>query len=177
MQTSDIIALLSAFVAGLSALYARHAATHARQSNRITVQNALRPDRLAVFAALVDFLHFCSTYRTLQSVGNVKGTNDLTTRLDRFKWEVAQRGPLDMPAVEKVIEETNAKAWQLQRSLDRLGEPTNQRTDPEYFTEEDKLHEVLDWFASQEKQAPSAFEPYLKIAQQPDRTRSQGRII
>lgn len=167
MQTSDIIALLSICVAGLSALYARNAATHARQSNRITVQNALRPDRLAVFAVLIDFLHFCSTYRTLQSVGNVKGTNDLITRLDRFKWEVAQHGPLDMPEVEKVIEETKAKAGQLQRSLNRLGDPSDHGTDPEYFAEEDKLHGILDWFSSQEKQAPSIFESYLKITQQP----------
>ena len=168
MQTSDVIALLAASVAGLSALYARHAAGHARRSNQITVQNALRPDRLAVFAALVDFLHFCSTYRTLQSVGSVKGTNDLSARLDRFKWEVAQRGPLDMPQVEEMIGETKAKARQLQRSLGRLGEPSDLRSDPEYIAEEDNLYAVLDWFASQEKRAPFIFEPYLKITQQPD---------
>jgi hypothetical protein len=171
MQASDVIALVSACLAGLSALYARHTATHARQSNRITVQNALRPDRLAVFAVLVDFLHYCSTYRTLQSVGNVKGTNDLITRLDRFKWEVAQRGPLDMPEVEKVFEETKAKAWQLQRSLDRLGEPSEHRSDPESIAEDDKLRELLQWFATREKDAPSIFEPYLRITQQLDRTR------
>ena len=171
MQTSDAIALLAAVVAGLSALYARHAARHARRSNQITIQNALRPDRLAVFVALVDFLHFCSKYRTLQSVGNVKGTNDLMNRLDRFKWEVAQRGPLDMPEVEKVFQEANSRAVQLQRTLAKLGEPGNRRTDPDYIAEEDKLDEFVQWFALKEREAATVFEPYLKITQQPDRTR------
>ncbi|MDL1976424.1 MAG: hypothetical protein LWX55_16980, partial [Deltaproteobacteria bacterium] len=163
-----LIALAAFGVAILSAIYAHRAASHARRANEITVKNALHPHRLAVFTALVEFLHFCSTYRTLQSVGKVKGTNDLITRLDRFKWEVAQRGPLDMAEVEKMIEAAEAHAWQLQRSLGRLGEPTDHRADEEYFAEEDKLHKVLDWFASQEKEAPSIFEPYLKITQQPN---------
>ncbi|AOY60489.1 hypothetical protein [Desulfococcus multivorans] len=171
MQISDLIALAAFAVAILSAIYARRAAIHAHRANEITVKNALHPYRLAVFTALVDFLHFCSTYRTLQSVGKVKGTNDLIARLDRFKGEVAQRGPLDMAEVEKVIEETNAKTWQLQRSLDRLGEPSDRRKDDEYFAEEDRMHELLDWFASKEKEAPTIFERYLKITQQPDRTR------
>ena len=171
MENSDLITLAAVGVAILAAIYARRAARHAQRANAITVHNALHPHRLAVFTALVEFLHFCSTYRTLQSVGNVKGTNDLMTRLDRFKWEVAQHGPLDMPEVEKVTKETTTKACQLQRSLGQLGEPSDSRADAEYFAEEDRMHELLDWFASQEKQAPSVFEPYLKITQQPDRTR------
>jgi hypothetical protein len=165
MQNSDLIALAAFAVAILSAIYARQAASHAQRANKITVKNALHPHRLAVFTALVDFLHFCSTYRSLQSVGTVKGTNDLVARLDRFKREVAQRGPFDMPEVEQVIEETNAKAWQLQRSLDRLGEPSDRQRDKEYFAEEDRMYELVDWFASMGRQAPSIFEKYLKITQ------------
>lgn len=171
MQESDLIALAAFGVAILSAIYARRAAAHAHRANEITVKNALHPHRLAVFTALVEFLHFCSTYRTLQFVGKFKGTDELGTRLDRFKWEVAQRGPLDMAEVEKVIEETKAKARKLQRSLDRLGELNDRQKDDEYFTEEDRMHELLDWFASKEKEAPSIFEQYLRITQPPDRTR------
>lgn len=165
MENSDLIALAAFVVGVLSAIYARRAERHAQRANAITVQNALHPHRLAVFTALVDFLHFCSTYRTLQFLGNAKGTNELMTRLDRFKWEMAQHGPLDMPEVEKITQESKTKASLLQRSLDRLGDPSDRRADPEYFAEEDKMHELLDWFASQEKQAPSVFEPYLKITQ------------
>lgn len=158
MQVANVIALISVCVAGLSALYAR-------RSNQITVQNALRHDRHAVFTALVDFLHFCATYSTRKSNNNVKGTNDLVTRLDRFNWEVARLGPLDMPEVEKVLKETTARAWQLQRTLDRLGEPADQRTGSDYIAEEDKLNSLVDWFASREKGAETVFEQYLKSTQ------------
>lgn len=165
MENSDLIALAAFGVAVLSVIYARRAVGHAHRANAITVQNALHPHRLANFTTLVDFLHFCSTYRTLQFIGNVKGTNELMTRLDRFKWEIAQHGPLDMPEVEKMTQESKTKTILLQRSLDRLGDPKDRNADPEYFAEEDKMHELLDWFASQEKQAPAVFEQYLKITQ------------
>ena len=167
MQTSDLIALAAFAVAILSALYARIAAGHARRANEIAVQNALHPHRLAVFTALVDFLHFCSTYRTLQSVGSVAGTGDLVARLDRFKWEIAQHGPLDTPEVERLIEATNTRAWRLQRTLDRLGEPDDRQADPAYTKEEDNLDELVHWFAASEKEAPTIFEPFLKVTQHP----------
>lgn len=177
MPTSDIIALIATCFAGLSALYARQSSEQARQANQIAARNALKPGRLAAFTALVDFLHFCSTYRTLQSMGKVKDTTALVARLERFKWEAAQRNHLDMPEVEKVTEKTCAKAWQLQRTLDRLGEPNAPRMELDCIAEDDKLDELVDWFVAQEKEATALFEPYLKITQQPDCALTrQGRL-
>jgi hypothetical protein len=167
LGTSDLIALAAIGVALLSALYARRAAGHAQRANEIAVQIALRPSRLALFTSIVEFLHFCSTYRTLQSIGQVKGSADLVTRLDRFKWEIAQHGPIEMPKVEDLIQETNNKAWQLQRLSDRLGGPDPKPLDSAFPTAEENLDGLMDWFALQEKGVPTLFEPYLKITQAP----------
>ena len=163
LQTSDVISLLAAALAALSALYARHAAAHARRANELTVQNALRPDRLAVFTALVEFLQYCSTYKTLQCVKAVTGTADLMTKLDIFKWEIAQRGPLNMPTVESVVREAITNAVQLQRLLDRSAAPDAMPINSAYASAEDNLDALLDWFAAKKREAPTLFEPYLKV--------------
>ena len=51
METSDVIAIGSAFVAGLAALYARWAAIAARRQNEI----ALHSERLRVYRGVVDY--------------------------------------------------------------------------------------------------------------------------
>lgn len=51
MESSDIIALGSAFVAGLAALYARWAAIATRRQNEI----ALHSERLRVYRGVVDY--------------------------------------------------------------------------------------------------------------------------
>ena len=152
--------------AALAAIYARWSAKQARISNEITIQSELKPRRLSVYASLKDFLHFCSTYKTMQHLKMVQGTNDLSNKIDTFKWEVEQHGPLDMPEVENLIENSKKKAWQLQRLLDRLTGPNAQPLEKGFEIAEDNLYAVIDWFADKEKELKEMFEPYLRITQQ-----------
>ena len=163
---SNLIALLSACFAALAAIYARWSAKQARISNEITIKSELKPRRLSVFASIKEFLHFCSTYKTMQHLKMVQGTNDLTSRIDSFIWEVEQHGPLDMPEVEELVENARKKAWQLQRLLDRLTGPNAKPLNKEFETAEDNLDNVIDWFAAKEKELKNMFEPYLRLTQQ-----------
>jgi hypothetical protein len=165
MTRSDLIALLSVCFATLAALYARWSANQARISNQITIKSELKPRRIAVFASIKDFLHFCSTYKTMQYLNMIQGTNDLTNKIDTFIWEVEQHGPLDMPEIETLIETARNKAWQLQRLFDRLSGPNAKPLDSKYETAEDNLHAVIDWFSEKEKGLKDLFEPYLRIIQ------------
>jgi hypothetical protein len=162
---SDLIALASVCIASLAAIYARRSAQQARISNEITIQTELKPRRIAVYASVKDYLHFCSTYKTMQHLKMVQGTNGLLDEIDTFKWEVEQHGPLDMPDVENLIEESKKKAVQLQRLLDRLTGLNAQPLDKKFETAEDNLCDVIDWFASKEKDLKKTFEPYLRITQ------------
>jgi len=166
MTRSDLIALLSACVAALAAIYARWSANQARVANQITIKSELKPRRIDVFKSIKDFLHFCSTYKTMQHLNMVQGTNDLTNKIDTFIWEVEQHGPLDMPEIEDLIEVSSKKAWQLQRLLDRLSGPNAQPLDSKYETAEDNLYAVIDWFGEKEKELKDLFEPYPRITQQ-----------
>src|ERR1039457_5485437 len=104
MQNSDLIAIGSALIALLSVVYARHTGNAAqkaneiaRKANDIAVHNSLRPARLEVYRSMMDFAQYCSTYWThwtLEHLGPVKGTRDLVERIDSFKWEIEQQGPL-----------------------------------------------------------------------------------
>ena len=163
---SDLIALLSVCFAALAAIYARWSAKQARISNEISVKSELKPRRLSVFASMKDFLHFCSTYNTMQHLKMVQGTNDLTDKIDTYIWEVEQHGSLDMPEFDELFENAQKKAWQLQRLLDRLAGPNAQPLNREFETAEDNLYSVIDWFASKEKELKDMFEPYLRISQQ-----------
>ena len=163
---SDLIALLSVCFAALAAIYARWSAKQARISNEITIQSELKPRRVSVYASVKEFLHFCSTYKTMQHLKMVQGTNDLTSKIDTFIWEVEQHGPLDMPEVENLVKNSRQKAWQLQRLLDRLTGPNARPLDKEFETAEDNLDAVLDWFGAKEKELKDMFEPYLRITQQ-----------
>ncbi len=163
MQTSDLISLIAICVAILAALYARHGVKEARRANEIAMHNELRPYRLAVYTIMKNFLKFCSSYNTMQSLGMVKGTRDLVAKIDEFKWEVDQHGPLSMPEVEKKIEEILNKAWQFQRVLDRLAGPDPKPVDSVYPSAEDNKYGLIDWFASEEKDCRKLFETYLKL--------------
>lgn len=163
MTRSDLIALLSVCLSALAALYARWSVKQARIANQITIKSELKPRRIAVFANIKDFLHFCSTYKTMQHLKMVQGTNDLTSKIDTFKWEVEQHGPLDMPEIEKLIEASKKKAWQLQRLLDCLSGPNAKPLDSKYESAEDNLYAVIDWFGEKEKELKEMFEPYLRI--------------
>jgi hypothetical protein len=166
MGRSDLIALLSACFAALAAIYARWSAKQARISNEITIQSELKPRRESVYASLRDFLQFCSAYKTMQHLKMVQGTNDLMNKIDIFKWEVEKHGPLDMPDVEQLIEDSMKTAWQLQRLLDRLTGPNPQPLDKGFETAEDNLDSVIDWFGAKKKELKDMFEPYLRITQQ-----------
>jgi hypothetical protein len=165
MERCDLIALLSACFAALAALYARWAAIQACKANALTVQAELKPRRLAVFASLKDFLHFCSTYSTMQSLKMVPDTRELVEKIHTFKWEVEQHGPLDMPAVDDIIKDAPKKAWQLQRLLDRLKGPDAKPVDKGFERAEDNLNNIIEWFAAREKGLKDTFEPYLRITQ------------
>lgn len=166
MNRSDLISLLSVCFTALAALYARWSANQARISNKISIESALKPRRIAVFASIKDFLHFCSTYKTMQHLKMVQGTNDLTNKIDTFIWEVEQHGPMDMPEVEDLVETAKRKAGQLQRLLDRLAGPNACPLDKEFENAEGNLYDVIDWFAAKEKELKDLFEPYLRITQQ-----------
>lgn len=161
MERSDLIALLSVCFAALAALYARWAATQARKANAIVIQAELKPRRLSVYERVKDFLHFCSTYTTMQSLKMVQGTRDLVEKIDTFKWDVEQHGPLDMPEVENLIENARKKAWQLQRLIDRLEGPDAKPVEKGFETAEDNVDAIIEWFAVKEKELKKIFEPYL----------------
>lgn len=166
MERSDLIALLSVCFAALAALYARWAATQARKANLIAIQAELKPRRLFVHASVKDFLHFCSTYITMQSLKTVQGSRDLVVKIDTFNWEVEQHGPLDMPEVENLIETARKKAWQLQRLIDRLEGSDAKPVEKGFETAEDNVDAIIEWFATEEKELKEIFEPYLRITQQ-----------
>lgn len=166
MEKSDLIALLAVCFAALAALYARWAATQARKANETSIQAELKPRRLSVYASVKDFLHFCSIYKTMQSLQMVRGTRDLGAKIDTFKWEVGQHGPLDMPEVENLIENARKRALRLQRLLDRLAGAGAKPIETEFETAEDNVDAIIEWFAAQEKELKNLFEPYLRITQQ-----------
>ena len=168
MERSDLIALLAVCFTALAALYARWAVTQARKANEISIQVELKPRRLSVYESVKDFLHFCSTYKTMQSLKMVKGTRELVAKIDTLKWEVEQHGPLDMPEVETLIENARKKAWQLQRLIDRLAGPNAKPIEKGFESAEDNVDAVIDWFAAKEKDLKDIFEPYLRITQQAD---------
>ncbi len=166
MDSSDLIAMIAVCFAALAAFYARWAATQARKANEIAIQAELKPRRLAVYESVTKFLHFCSTYITMQSLKVVQGTRDLVEKIDTFKWEIEQHGPLDMPAVENLIEDAREKAWKLQRLIDRLGGPDAKPVEKGFDTAEDNVDAIIEWFAITEKKLKEKFEPYLRITQQ-----------
>lgn len=161
MPDSDLIAIVSAFVALLSALYARHTRDAARRANAIALRNNLRPSRLEVYRSMIDFAHYCSTYWTLVHLGTVKGAGDLVERINSFKWEIEQQGPLNMPAVEAKASEFQRKAWQMQRLLDRLAVGQNDPEDRAYQSGEENMNGLVEWFANERRELRATFQPYL----------------
>lgn len=161
MAVSDLLAGAAALVALLSALYARHTRDAARKANEIAVQNSLRPFRLEVYRSMQDFAHYCSTYQTLWHLGAVKGTRDLVGKIESFKWEIEQQGPLAMPTVKFKVNEFQNKAWQMQRLLDRLPAGQNNPEDGAYNSGEDNLSGLIEWSAKERKKLKTTFQPYL----------------
>jgi hypothetical protein len=164
-DTSESISLLSAIIAVLSALYAGRQAKQAKTANEIAIKTELKPRRLAAYSSFKAFLHFCSTYRTIQGLESASRTRNLTEKISEFEWEIAQQGPLDMPEVDELMRTAIQKAWQLQRTIDRLAGPNPKSLDPKFTSAEDFADSLEDWFSSSEKQMIKLFDPYLRIAQ------------
>lgn len=124
-------------------------------------KEALRPSRLKVYNEIRDFLHFCTCYWTHYRQGMVKGTNDLMNKIDSFKNSIKFEGPLNMPDVENNVKEVIKNAWKLQRFIDRLSGANLRPPNQNYYSIEDNIHALNDWFAQQEKGIEKLFEPYL----------------
>ncbi len=171
MPDSDLIAIASALIALLAAVYARHTGNAAqkaneiaRKANEIAVHNSLRPTRLEVYRSMMDFAQYCSTYWTLEHLGPVKGTRNLVERIDSFKWEIEQQGPLHMPDVETKASEFQRKAWQIQRLLDRLAVGQNNPEDRAYQSGEENMSGIVEWFANERRELRATFQAYLSEA-------------
>lgn len=164
MQDSDLIALAALSIAVLSALYARQARDAARRANELTAHYNLRPLRLVAYKLMKEFIHFCTTYRTLWLPEPVHGTRDLVEHIETFKWEIDRLGPLVMPDVEKKAVELQNMAWQLQRVLDRLAAGQNKPADQSYDTAEHNLDGLVDLFANEHLGLKALFQPYLDNA-------------
>lgn len=164
MSSSDFLAIAALLVACLAAFYARGARDEARKANQIALQSNRRPLRLAVFQAMAQYSHYCSTYLTLHHMKVVNGTRDLVERIDSFKWEIEQHGHLDMPDVETKVQEFIGKAWNMQRLLDRIDGGQLQSMDPAYPTAKEHLESLVDWFAQERRELKTLFGPYLSGA-------------
>jgi hypothetical protein len=161
MSQSDLIAFAAVLAACLAALYARHARDAARKANELTTYWQQRPLRLAVFQSMAQFAQYCSTYATMHHMKAVNGTRDLVARIDTFKWEIEQHGPLAMPEVEAKVDEFVKGAWRMQKLLDRIAGGQNVSLDPVYSTAEDNLNAVGDWFAEQNRELKTLFRDHL----------------
>jgi hypothetical protein len=157
----DKIALLVVCLSALSAEFARQAAIHAREANDSAVQSSMRAERLVIFRAISDFLHYCSSYNTMFSSKMVNGTRDLSDRIDGFKWEVRQHAFLHMSSVNGVIKTAIGNAHSLQRLLDRSTGPNPMPIDPECMDLKENIDKLVDWFSDQEKNLQNLFESYL----------------
>ena len=159
-----LVSLLSAFIALVAILRANEANRLAAAANRITKHYNLRPIRLNACNLVMDFSHYCTTYRTSFIQKMVSGTRELMDRRDAFKLEFEKFGPLEMPSVESKIPELLNKVAQLQRALDRSRGSDPKPLDSKYTTLEENIDAIMDWFAEEEKALPSLFKPYLEDA-------------
>ena len=164
LSSTDLIALAALSVAGLSAIYSRRAHKAAERANEIATRESLRPLRLQAFQAMHHFSHYCSTYWTLYHMGEVRRSRELTARINTFKWEIAQHGHLGMPDVEEKAERFVQGAWKMQRLVDRIDGGQNSPHDPKYATAEENMDALVDWFAEENRELKSLFQPHLSAA-------------
>lgn len=163
MTTNDMLALAALFAALLSALYARHANQMVQKANADTLHWQQRPLRVEVFRAMWNFADYCSTYFTLFHMKAVNGTRDLTSRIDSFKWEMIQHGPLAMPEVEKLQSEMITAAWNMQRLIDRIGGGYHETMNKDFESADDHLRHLIEWFAGSRDGLKNTFGTYLSV--------------
>lgn len=161
MTNSDYIALAAVVIAFLSAYYARQSRDASRKANEIALLGHLRPQRLAVFQAMSRFSLYCSKYVTLYHMQEVKGTRDLVSQIDSFKWEIEQFGDLKMPSIDEKSKDFIKSAWQIQRLLDRMIGGQLRPLDSKYESAEENLDGIVEWFASENTNLKKHFEGFL----------------
>ncbi|HYS89185.1 MAG TPA: hypothetical protein VEN78_29880 [Bradyrhizobium sp.] len=110
---------------------------------------------------MTQFAQYCSTYVTLHHLKVVNGTRELMDRIDTFKWEIEQHGPLAMPNVETKVEEFVNRAWQMQRLIDRIAGGQSNSLEPVYSTAKENLDAVVIWFAEQTRDLKTLFTEHL----------------
>lgn len=164
LTLTDTIAGAAFLVAILSVIYAHGAQLAAKRANEISNRESLRPLRLQVYRAMHQFAHYCCTYWTLCHLQQVRGTRDLTERIDSFKWEIEQLGHLRMPEVDERTRQFVNAAWKIQRLIDRIAGGQNNPHDSPYATAEDNLHGLIEWFAEEQRELKVLFAPHLSIA-------------
>ena len=162
---ADVIALGALLVGCLSAVYARRQSVEAAKARIAATRESRRPQRLEVFRAMVEFCAFCGRYYTMYLMNATKGTRDLVSEIESLRWQMEQRGPLEMPDVAAEIKALESMAWRLQRHLDRLGSQaavvqsgTTARAD------EIAVQELSDTFATKRNSLQQVFAPYLNDA-------------
>lgn len=161
MDAPDLLSLGALLVSILSALYARHANSEAKRANAASLHWQQRPLRLEVYRSMFQFAQFCSTYFTMWHLKAVNGTRDLTSRIDSFKWEIAQHGPLNMPEVEALQGRMISSAWNMQRLIDRIAGGHHESMDAAFVDADEHLHHLISWFASERDGLVSTFGGYL----------------
>ncbi|MCS3902017.1 hypothetical protein J2T55_000009 [Methylohalomonas lacus] len=164
LSPTDFIALAALLVAVLSTIYSRGARNAAKRANEISTRESRRPLRLQVFQAMHHFSHYCSTYWTLYHMGEVRRSRKLAARIDTFKWEIEQHGHLEMPDVEDKAKQFVQNAWKMQRLVDRIDGEKNNSHDRQYSTAEENIEALVDWFAEENRELKSLFQPYLSAA-------------
>ena len=159
-----VISIIALLVSVLSALYARGQKAAAYRANVITVLESRRPLRLQVFQSMHHFSKYCSSYWTRYHMGEVNRSQQLTERIDTFKWEIEQQGQLDMPDVEEKAKAMVNGAWELQRLVDRIAAGQNNPHDRKYATAQENVEGLVDWFGKENRELKALFQRYLAAA-------------
>lgn len=112
---------------------------------------------------MLDFAQFCCKYPTKWRENPVptEGTRNLMQRIDNFKWQIEQQGPLALPLIENKIKQFQNKANQMQILLDRLAKDHHAPWDQNYPTAKDNLDAIVDWFATEQQELKNIFSSYI----------------
>jgi hypothetical protein len=69
-----------------------------------------------------------------------------------------------MPDVEEKAKALVNGAWKLQRLVDRIAGGQNNPHDHEYATAEENVQGLIEWFAKENRELKTIFQPYLAAA-------------
>lgn len=108
------------------------------------------------------FCEYCAGYITLIHIGAATGARDLVERIEAFKTEIRNHGPLGMEDVLAKCDDMQKRAWRMQRLIDRIAGGDQTPHDAGYETGNDNLDALVDWFATERRQLGTIFAPYLE---------------